>query len=68
MFRELLDDVELRLEREREKTDETRRLLQLAARDVAYLTSQNAELQKKLVAAAAWEPPIAASRASVPPR
>jgi hypothetical protein len=56
MFREMADGMEEDKAASDAKVGETQKLLQQAVQDIIYLTSRNAELEKQLKTAAAWEP------------
>ena len=56
MFRELTDGFEEEKASMDSKLAETQRLLQQAVQDITYLTQRNAELERQLKLAAAWEP------------
>lgn len=60
MFREMCDGVEDEKKELEGKLSETSAMLQQAVQDLMYLTARNAELEKQLIAAAAWEPPATA--------
>ncbi|CAE7774929.1 Kif17 [Symbiodinium sp. KB8] len=56
MFRELCDGYEEEHKALRKEVAEKNKLLRQAVSDITFLTQKNAELERQLIEAAAWEP------------